>query len=65
MTVGNKLGVILGRIRSFPNKLGNKIPLSKHLIANLLQILYLVIINRNDNHPPPSVSSERATIRRG
>ncbi len=52
MTVGNKLGVILGRIRSFPNKLGNKIPLSKHLIANLLQILYLVIINRNENHPP-------------
>ena len=50
MTIGNKLCIIFGGICSFPNKLSYEIPFSKHLIANLSQILNLIVINRDKNH---------------
>ena len=35
----------------FNDQLSNFIALSKHLIANLSQILNLIIINRDKDHP--------------
>ena len=50
MTIRYEFCIIFGRKSSFPNKLSYEIPFSKHLIANLSQILNLIVINRDKNH---------------
>ena len=45
MTVADPLGVILWGEFFLPNNVGNKIPSTKHLITQHLQIMALVVVN--------------------
>ena len=45
------IGIVLAGFAVLPNKISDKIPIPKNLIANQLQCRLLIIINRDKNHP--------------